>query len=86
MSVRIKFKARRMLERCASIASMFATDKEALIMRVSTILEMSCDDFDPRMFYLKHIDHIGSAYTGLSDNFTDKWAKDLVADALTHLK
>lgn len=61
---------------------MYASNKEALIMRVATILEMVCEDFDVQNFYNLHLKKIESNYFDLNEDFDEKWSNKVITDAL----
>lgn len=65
---------------------MFASCKEALIMRVSTILEMTLEDFNTAEFYKKHLDTIGSIYINIHDEINEKWSGLVIDDAISILQ
>lgn len=81
----MKEKAKMFLLELKIAPRMFATSKEALIMRVTTILEMTLDDFDAHAFYNKHLEKKGTTYINLNDLFDKNWADAIIDDAITYL-
>ena len=79
-------KASLLLLQLKQTPKMFATCKEALIMRVSTILEMSLEDFNASDFYEKHLDSIGNTYINIHDEVSEKWSDAVIDDAIIILK
>lgn len=62
--------------------TMYATSKEAYIMRISTILEMADENFCASKFYEDHLKIYGSIYTDLHDNLDEGWALKIADDAI----
>ena len=60
---------------------MYASDSEALIMRVSTILEMADENFNCEDFYKKHLN-----IENLKKDFDEQWVNCLIDDALSIIK
>lgn len=65
---------------------MFAACKESFIMRVSTILEMVLEDFNPQNFYLKHLDSVGNNYINIHDEVTKDWSDTVIDEAILLLQ
>lgn len=65
---------------------MFASDKESLMCRVSTILEMAEISFNINDFYEKHLKVYGNIYADIKDQYDDSWAESVIDDALYIIK
>lgn len=78
----MKQKAILLLNNSKAYPNMFATTKEAFIIRVTTILEMSLSSFDIIMFYKKHIKYNGNSFIDLNEEVTSLWAENVVSQAL----
>lgn len=78
-------RAGRILAETAATPRMFATSREALVMRVATVLEVCLETFDVRAFYAKHLEPHGSLYLGLDKPLTDEWGRAVIADGLEML-
>lgn len=79
-------KANNLLYELKQTPKMFSYSKEAFIMRVSTILEMYLEDFDPQEFYIKHLDKTGSAFINIHDDVSEEWSDAVINDAITYLQ
>jgi hypothetical protein len=64
---------------------MYASTREALLMRVSTILEMVDDNYDARDLYEKHGSPTGNVYGDMDKQYEDEWARCVIDKALTLL-
>jgi hypothetical protein len=86
LSVRQKMHARRLLQETSATPRMFATTREALVMRVATVLEVCLDRFDVRAFYAKHLEPHGSLYLGIDKPLVDDWGRGVITDGLEMLR
>jgi hypothetical protein len=77
-------KALRIIEDTRARPSTFASCREAYISRVTSILEMALDGFQPYNFYVLHVPKRGVAYLTLKDPVDQAWA-DLVAESAVKL-
>jgi len=82
----LKENAINLLNQTIKCPKMYATDKEAFLMRVSTILEIVDENFSVENFYKTHLKTFGSNYIGLNEEIDDIWAKEVINDALYLLK
>lgn len=65
--------------------NMFASTKEAFIMRVATILEMVLPKFNILEFYKKHIVFYNNIFLDLNEEFSVSWAENVIFNALEML-
>jgi len=74
----------RMLTDTAKAPRMYATSVEALLMRVSTLLEVSGVQFSVVEFYCKHGGAEGSTYLleKPADMSFDDWARQVIDEAI----
>lgn len=72
-------KAKEILTYTSRHPRMYVTSKEALLARVSAILEMA-DIFDSQL-YDRHVDMQGNMYRNLSDTYSLDWSKNVINDA-----
>jgi hypothetical protein len=75
-------KAKELLDITRQAPRMFATSREAMMSRVSTILEMANINFAIQDFYKLHLGTNGCAYATWSEDVTDEWALIVIDDAL----
>lgn len=76
----LRDKAKQLIEDTRARPSMYASCREAYISRITSILEMALDGFQPYTFYVLHVPKRGAAYLTLKDSVDQKWA-DRVASA-----
>jgi len=75
-------RARKMLESTSQRSRMYASNREALLSRVSAILELVGVDNCGSSFYERHTSNRGSIPTDLAKDFDDAWAQSVTQDAL----
>lgn len=78
-------RARKLLEETRRAPRMFASTKEALLSRCSTVLEMLGIEGAGQAFYLRHLYSRASVVCGLEDPVDDEWAEAVILDALSQL-
>ena len=71
-----------LLQNTKNHPKMYGSNKEALIMRVSTILEMIEENFNIQNFYNKHLKVLGNSYVDLNEEVNDLWVEQMINDAL----
>lgn len=64
---------------------MYAWSREALMSRVSALMEIAIDGFEVRSFYDAHLVRSGCAYVGCDENYEDSWAHEVIDDAVSKL-
>jgi hypothetical protein len=79
-------KAEELLLRTRKTPKMFAATREAMMSRVTSILEMSDIMMDYSYFYEVHLGTQGAAYATITEPVTDDWAHTVIDDALIKLK
>jgi hypothetical protein len=80
-----KQKAISLLNETKKYPNMFASTKEAFIMRVATILEMVLPKFNILEFYKKHIIFYNNIFLDLNEEFSVSWAENVIFNALEML-
>lgn len=76
----MKEKAKTLLLQTKKTPAMFASNKETMIMRVTTILEMALEDFDVHGFYDKFFKN------NFDEEFDNDWVVAIVDNAMTYLQ
>ena len=81
-------RAIEMLEKFKKFPRMMATDYEAWINIVSTIIlfVIPHPSFNNREFHAKHLGTHGSSYLNLQTELNDEWAQAVADDAINILK
>ena len=82
----MKDKCIKLLEQTAKTPKMFCTNKEALLVRVTTILEIFITNFNASKFYKKHLKTKGTTYLYLNDTYDNEWASNVINDGIILLK
>lgn len=77
--------AERMLHNTRKFSRMYASTKEALLARVTAILDVCEVDYSVQDFYSDHVETYGNAYVGLTEEFEDDWAHSVCDHALALL-
>jgi len=77
-------KAIELLLKTRKCPAMWASNKEAYISRVTSILEMLFDTnkFDSQIFYIKHLEGKGGRYQSSDHPVDECWGQQVVDDAL----
>lgn len=79
-------RAIELLERYRKFPTMLASDYEAWICIVSTIIVFAIPKFNNRDFHAKHLGTLNSAYLNLDKKLNTEWALSVIDDALDILK
>ena len=79
-------RAEELLLRTRKTPRMFASTREAMMSRVTSILEMTNLILDYSYFYEVHLGTRGAAYLTMTEPVTDEWAYNVIDDALVKLK
>jgi len=82
----MKNKAIDLLNITRKAPQMFCSNKEALLSRVTTILEMVDINFNVIEFYKKHLTLTGNSLLGTKDNYPTEWGHKVIDDALEIIK
>lgn len=82
----IKNRTIELLEDTYKTPGMFCYTKEALLMRVTTALDLVGVKYNPIDLYKKHLELQGSTFKGLTDSFDDLWGKNVITDAIALFK
>lgn len=77
-----KEKAEELLLVTKKCPGMFASNRESMMNRVATILEMASVKFVVIDFYKKHLGTYGCAYLTWYEKVEDEWGHQVIDDAL----
>lgn len=75
-------RAKELLTNFRKAPKTFSTCREAVLMRVTTILEMANITFDIPNFLKSHLEVKGNMYLNLLESFEDEWAIKVIDAAL----
>ena len=81
----VKEKAKEILIQTRESPKMYASIREALLSRVTSLLELAGVEFDPGAFYAKHSELYGNVILMLDKEVDDQWAKEVIDDAISLL-
>lgn len=64
---------------------MFASNREAMMCHITSVVYVIVDGFDVQEFWKKHLGTYGSTYLTIDEPVDDEWARSVIDDAISRI-